>query len=131
MGSADSETEPRRRPYRVYREGSEPDPRFTLANERTFLAWLRTALALMAGGVGIEALNAAQGETGPLRTLLAVVLLVGGILCSMTAFVRWAVTERALRTGSALPAPRLAPVLGYGLAVIGIFACILVLVAGV
>jgi putative membrane protein len=32
-------------------EGTEPDYRFTLANERTFLAWIRTALALLAGGV--------------------------------------------------------------------------------
>jgi len=36
-------------------EGEEPDPRFTLANERTFLAWVRTALALVAGGIGLEA----------------------------------------------------------------------------
>ena len=36
---------------RWYEEGEEPDYRFTLANERTFLAWLRTALALIAGGV--------------------------------------------------------------------------------
>ena len=40
----------------VYRHGTEPDPRFTLANERTFLAWIRTALALIAGGVALEAL---------------------------------------------------------------------------
>lgn len=31
--------------------GEEPDPRFTLANERTFLAWTRTALALLASAV--------------------------------------------------------------------------------
>ncbi|MDR7301196.1 YidH family protein [Haloactinomyces albus] len=130
MVPADSETEPRRRPRRVYREGSEPDPRFTLANERTFLAWLRTALALMAGGVGVEALQAAQERTSPLGTLLAVVLLTGGILCSITAFVRWASTERALRTGSALPALRMAPAFGSGLAVIGVLACIFVLVIG-
>lgn len=41
----------------VYAHGSEPDPRFTLANERTHLAWLRTSLALIAAGVGIEILN--------------------------------------------------------------------------
>jgi putative membrane protein len=44
-------------PRWVCGEGSEPDPRFTLANERTFLAWIRTALALPAGGVALEALT--------------------------------------------------------------------------
>ena len=35
--------------------GTEPDPRFTLANERTFLAWIRTSLAMVAGGIAVEA----------------------------------------------------------------------------
>jgi putative membrane protein len=43
-------------PRRVYEVGDEPDPRFTLANERTFLAWIRTALALIAAGVALEAI---------------------------------------------------------------------------
>ncbi|MCI2416712.1 DUF202 domain-containing protein [Saccharopolyspora sp. K220] len=117
-------------PQRLYRDGSEPDPRFTLANERTFLAWIRTALALMAGGVGVEALNAATGHPSPLRTALAVLLLLSGVLCSASAFSRWMVTERALRRGRPLPAPRLAPVLGYGLGAIGIAACVLLFVTG-
>ena len=41
--------------HRVLRGGTEPDPRFTLANERTFLAWIRTSLAFLAGGIAIEA----------------------------------------------------------------------------
>ncbi len=126
-----SPDETRRRPRRVYREGAEPDPRFTLANERTFLAWLRTSLALMAGGVGIEALNAvAPGASSPVRTTLAVLLLGGGVVCSATAFTRWAATERALRTGQPLPAPKLAPVLGYALAAVGVAACALLLITG-
>lgn len=36
------------------REGKEPDYRFTLANERTFLAWVRTGLALLAGGLLLD-----------------------------------------------------------------------------
>lgn len=118
-----------RRPRRVYATGDEPDVRFTLANERTFLAWIRTALALMAAGVGVEAL-AFHGEASPLRTVLAIALLASGVLCSAVAFRRWMVIERALRTGSPLPSPKLAPVLSYGLAIAGLGACALVLIAG-
>lgn len=115
-------------PRRVYDEGDEPDPRFTLANERTFLAWIRTALALMAGGVGIEALNAVTDQPSIVRTVLAVSLLLAGVLCSATAFTRWMTAERALRRSHPLPAPKLAPVLGYGLAAVGVMACVLLFV---
>ena len=60
---------------RSLRDGEEPDPRFTLANERTFLAWIRTSLGLMAGAVAMEAF---AGDEIPefIRTPLACVLLV-------------------------------------------------------
>lgn len=116
----------RRRPARVYEEGTEPDPRFTLANERTFLAWLRTSLALMAAGVAVDAVTTSAGsELGVVHTVLAVMLVAAGMLCSATAFTRWAATERALRSASPLPAPRLGPVLGYGLAIAGVLASVL------
>lgn len=44
-------------PQSVYGQGEEPDARFSLANERTFLAWIRTSLALIAGGVALEAFD--------------------------------------------------------------------------
>lgn len=127
-----NESSPRRWPRRVYGEGTEPDPRFSLANERTFLAWLRTSLALMAAGVGVEALNlAARSGQGPVRTALALGLLAAGVLVSATAFGRWMATERALRTGRPLPTPRLAALLGYTLAVAGLAACALLVTAGI
>lgn len=116
---------PSRWPRRVYGVGTEPDPRFTLANERTFLAWLRTSLALMAAGVAIEAVGVAARSV--VRDLLAIGLLTAGVVCSVAAFGRWMVTERALRTGRPLPSPRLAPFLGYGLALAGVLALVLVL----
>jgi putative membrane protein len=91
-----------RRPRWVYQPGVEPDPRYTLANERTFLAWVRTALAMLAGGVALHALNVP--ETDWLRTTLAVVLVVVGALVTVFAQVRWARIERAMRTGQPLPA---------------------------
>ncbi|WP_019854087.1 YidH family protein [Actinopolyspora mortivallis] len=119
----------RRWPRRVYEAGTDPDPRFSLANERTFLAWLRTAMALMAAGVGIEMLNTGGLLRTPLVTVLAVLLLLGGIVVSAVAFTRWAVTEHALRTGRSLPPPRLGAFLGYGLAVVGLVAVVLLLLS--
>ena len=52
--------------HRLLAGGDEPDPRFTLANERTFLAWVRTALALLAGMVALVVSLAALGITATL-----------------------------------------------------------------
>lgn len=102
---------------RVLGGGQEPDPRFTLANERTFLSWIRTSLALLAGGVAVEALT--QNIFEPLtRTILAVVLLVLGTLLAAGAAVRWLQIERSLRHRRALPLPLIAPLLGLGAALI-------------
>lgn len=90
-----------RHPRWVYGQGEEPDPRFTLANERTFLAWVRTALAMLAGGVALHAL--ALPSTEWIRTTLAVLLVVLGGLVTLLALVRWARVERAIRTRQALP----------------------------
>lgn len=95
---------------RLLRGGIEPDPRFTLANERTFLAWVRTALALIAGGVGVEALLAAQmGDL--LRRVLACLLVLAGGATGLAGFRRWLVVERAMRHEQPLPPPPLAPVM--------------------
>lgn len=93
--------------------GSEPDPRFTLANERTFLAWIRTALALMAGGIAVEAFTA-DVFLPELRKTLAITLLVLGMLISVSACLRWLNVERAMRQRNPLPLPLLVPVLSIG-----------------
>jgi putative membrane protein len=102
----------------VYSEGAEPDPRFTFANERTFLAWIRTSLALVAAGVAVEAFVSGLGEGT--RTALAAALIGLGVATSVTAYGRWMAAERALRQNRPLPAPVLAPLLGYGVAVTGV-----------
>ncbi|PZW03316.1 putative membrane protein [Micromonospora phaseoli] len=90
--------------------GTTPDYRFSLANERTFLAWLRTGLALIAGG-----LAAAQFlPTLPLvhlREAIAVALLLLGGAVAIRAVDHWARTERAIRLGEELPASRFPAVL--------------------
>ena len=88
-------------PGSVYAHGSEPDPRFSLANERTFLAWIRTALALVAGAAAVDALPLPLAET--VQNLLAAGLALAGLLTAGAAWRGWARTERAMREGTALP----------------------------
>ena len=99
----------------VFPDGDEPDPRFTLANERTFLAWTRTALAFLAGGIALEAF-ALPGIDEEWRQIAAIVLILVGLLIALGSAVRWVHLERALRHKKPLPAPAVVPLLGVGIA---------------
>lgn len=113
-----------RYPRSVYGAGSEPDVRFTMANERTYLAWVRTSLALLAAGTALELLGL---DLHPGYRLAASLLLIAtGIVVPILAFVGWMRSERALRHDEPLPASPL----GIVLAVAVVGAGILVL-AGV
>ncbi|BCW68359.1 hypothetical protein NicSoilB4_31220 [Arthrobacter sp. NicSoilB4] len=93
--------------------GTDPDPRFTLANERTFLAWIRTSLALVAGGIAVEAFTA-ELFSPEIRKTVAVLLLLLGLVTGGGSFFRWLNVERAMRRQSPLPAPLIAPILAVG-----------------
>jgi putative membrane protein len=96
--------------------GTEPDPRFTLANERTFLAWIRTSLAFLAGGIAIEAF--ADGLfTRPIREGLSILLLLIGMQIGAGAAFRWLSVERSMRAKTPLPLPLIVPLLALGGAV--------------
>ncbi len=116
--------EPQRWPKWVYGEGRDPDPRFTMANERTFLAWIRTALALLASGVALEALRLSWSE--PVRRSLAAFLVVLGILVAGTAWWRWGAGERALRDEESSPRTMalLGLLLSVGIAATGVVVLI-------
>lgn len=107
----------RRFPRWVYDHGEEPDARFSLANERTFLAWVRTSLALLAGGVALEALDLPLHPG--FRLAAAVLLLALGIAAPVQAWLGWARSERAIRERRPLPAPVLAGPLAAGLVAAG------------
>jgi putative membrane protein len=119
----------RRWPRSLYGVGTEPDPRFTFANERTFLAWIRTGLGFLAAGVAIAAV-AGLNERLSLEVRLASLLLVlCGLSCAVGAWIRWVTSERAMREGRALPSSPLLLVLVGVLVVVALIA-VAVLVLG-
>ncbi|RUQ98228.1 YidH family protein [Labedella endophytica] len=117
----------RRFPRSVYRHGDEPDARFSLANERTFLAWIRTSLALLAGGVALETLG--LGLQPDLRLAASVLLIVTGILTPIQAWLGWTRSERALRMNRPLPAAHLALPLGIVVIVVGVLVLLGIVLA--
>jgi putative membrane protein len=88
-------------PRSVYDGGEDPDARFSMANERTFLAWVRTSLAFVAGGLAVEALQPPIARS--LRLVVAVLLLLAGLAAAAQAWRGWARTERAMRHHAPLP----------------------------
>ena len=104
--------------------GSEPDPRFTFANERTFLAWNRTALALIAGGLAVAQFFD-EGSRGSRLAIAAPLVLLGAAL-ALTSHGRWRANQRALRLGEPLPGSALPRVLAGGVALVGIVAAVVV-----
>ncbi|MFD8102303.1 YidH family protein [Nocardia fluminea] len=99
MTSQNRDTD-RRWPRSLYGSGSDPDPRFSLANERTFLAWVRTGLALIALAAAFDAMTHAM-HAGQAR-LYAVGAAVLGVACCIESFRRWYCNERSLRAEQAL-----------------------------
>ena len=93
-------------PKSVYAQGNEPDARFTLANERTFLAWVRTGLALLAGGVALESLG--LGLHPDFQLAASLLLMLTGIASALQAWWGWMRYERALRKNTPLPSAPLA-----------------------
>ncbi|GEN22935.1 membrane protein [Halomonas cupida] len=106
-------------PRVTFGEGTDPDPRYTLANERTFLAWVRTALALMACGVAIETFTA-DLLSPLLRSTMAASLLILAAAISGCACLRWLAVERALRRKESLPLPLQVPIVSVTLALVSL-----------
>ncbi|GAA4664761.1 DUF202 domain-containing protein [Streptomyces chumphonensis] len=115
-------------PRRVRAQGTTPDYRFSLANERTFLAWVRTGLALVAGGIAADQFLTRLGPG--MRTGVSVVLLVGGALCAVRAVHHWVRCELAMRRGEDLPASRFPAFLGVGTALAAVVVAVAVVVDG-
>ncbi|MEN3607981.1 YidH family protein [Plantactinospora sp. ZYX-F-223] len=114
-------------PRELREVGETPDYRFSLANERTFLAWLRTGLALIAGGLAVAQFLPPM-PVPYLREALAVALLLLGGAVAVRAVDHWARTERAIRLGHELPASRFPAVLALLVGLGGVLLVVAVLV---
>ena len=109
--------------------GTEPDPRFTFANERTFLAWSRTALAMVVAGLGIVQLLPPFPGVPFGRHLLGVPLIVLGAVLAVVAYVEWIRNERALRRKEPLPRSVLPWLLAAMITVMAVISAVVLLLS--
>jgi putative membrane protein len=99
------------------------DYRFLLANERTFLAYLRTALALQVAGLAV--LQFLTKGHGALRLTLGLALVAVGSYVGLVGYLRWRSNERAIRTGEPMHASRATRVIAVAVVVIPLVAAVL------
>ena len=110
-------------------DGTEPDPRFTFANERTFLAWSRTALALVVAGLGVVQLLPPFPGVPWGRHVLGVPLIVFGAVVAVTAYREWTKSQWAMRHGQPLPRSVMPTVMTGIIAAMALVSAVVVLVS--
>jgi putative membrane protein len=111
----------------LHEVGEHPDYRFSLANERTFLAWIRTALALLAGGIAVVQI-VPRFTVPAARHVLGIILILLAIAIAGSSYSRWERRERAIRLGGPLPPSLLPRIIGAGLAIVMVLALAFVIV---
>ena len=107
-------------------ERRSPEAQFQLANERTYLAWLRTALALVASGVAAARLLAGQTLPWAWETV-GILLIVAGVVTAALARRRWRAMDAAMREGEPLPAPGIAVMIAGVIVLCGLIITALLL----
>ncbi|MCX4720569.1 YidH family protein [Streptomyces virginiae] len=112
-------------PSRLRDEGETPDYRFSLANERTFLAWIRTSLALVGGGFAVD--QFLPDLRWGVRVGMALTLLAVGAACALRAVNHWVRCERAMRRGEDLPLSRFPVLLSLGVGLVAVAMVVVVL----
>lgn len=100
------------------RDTDATDPRFSLANERTLLAWSRTIIGLLAGGVALQVVDLQMDDT--LTFVASVTLIATGVLAAPAAILHSRSVDRAIRNGKAAPRDRSAIALTAILAIVGV-----------
>ncbi len=114
-------TDDDRRPRSVYGVGTEPEVQVSLANERTALAWIRTGMTLVAGGVALATLSG-FGDLPLVILAIAGLSSLGGAALGLWALVSWRRTERALRLRQPIPEPSVLPWVVAGVIAVGLLA---------
>ena len=104
---------------------THPDYRFTLANERTLLAWLRTGLALVAGGVAVATFAPDLGVRWG-SSAVALALVLAGLGTATAGYRRWRANEEAIAAGRPLPASWLVPTTAAAVAAVLVVVGVLV-----
>jgi putative membrane protein len=110
--------------------GGEPDARYTFANERTFLAWMRTALGLVAAGLAIVQLLPPFHGIRWGRHAIGVPLILLGAVVAIVSYVEWTANQRALRRGDPPRKSWLPQVLAVTIALVALVAAVLALISG-
>lgn len=100
-----------------------PDPRFTQANERTFLAWVRTALAFTAGGLAVEQLLDTSRAS---RLVVSIPLILLGGFMGLAGYLRWRSAEDAIRSGEPVEPSNVPKLIALSFVLITIGAVVLV-----
>ncbi len=108
-------------------DGTEPDARYTFANERTFLAWSRTALALVVAGLGVVQLLPPFPGVPWGRHVLGVPLIVFGAVVAVTAYREWGRSQRAMRLGLPLPRSGMPLLLAAVIATMAVISAVVIL----
>jgi putative membrane protein len=116
-------------PPRSSGDGTEPDPRFTFANERTFLAWSRTALALVVAGLGVVQLLPPFPGVPWGRHVLGLPLIVFGAIVALAAYREWVRNQRAMRLGQPLTGSLMPLLLAVVVAAMAVISAVVVLVS--
>jgi putative membrane protein len=109
--------------------GKEPDARFSYANERTFLAWIRTALGLMTAGLAITQLLPEFDFPGG-RRLIGLPLIAVGVVMAVASYWQWQANEHAMRLDEPLPTSYLPRIVAVVVGVCAIIGLVLVVFAG-
>ncbi|MDA8101129.1 MAG: DUF202 domain-containing protein [Nitrospiraceae bacterium] len=107
--------------------------RVHLANERTFLAWIRTSISIMAFGFVVEkfslfvrqftAFLGKQAAPPPpgYSAIFGIILVALGALIGVLAYFRYKTVERQIRTDTFMPSKLLSVLLALSVVVIGLF----------
>jgi putative membrane protein len=110
-------------------DNGEPDVRFSYANERTFLAWIRTSLGLVTAGLAITQLLPPFDFPGG-RRLIGLPLIALGVVIALFSFQNWQVNEHAMRAGRELPKSMLPRVTAIVVSIVAVIGLVLVIFGG-